>query len=152
MGVMRRSVSNTAVEYTGTQDKEKVSYCQKCLEVKVLSPLKHRIYLDDNGKINPNPPPDSKNWKQCWNCGDIVGVYEAKQEADIMTLTEPHDNPFKFGRNNIETNESRKFDRTCKTQAKKQFKRDSEHYKEEDIKEALRKGARLISYVETPRE
>jgi hypothetical protein len=99
-------------------------------------------------QINPNPPPDSKNWKQCWQCGDIVGVYAVKPEADIMTLTEPQENPFKFGRNNIQTGESRKFDRTCKTHTKKQLKRDLSEYKEEDIKEALRKGAKLTSYSE----
>ena len=35
-------------------DKEKVSYCEDCLKVKILSPLRHRIYLDENGKIT-NP-------------------------------------------------------------------------------------------------
>jgi hypothetical protein len=94
---MRRS--GTAAVYSG-EDKDKVSYCHKCLEVNVLSPLKHRIYLDESGKIT-NPPPDSKNWRQCWQCGDIVGTYEAKQEADIATLTEPGDNPFKFGKGQV---------------------------------------------------
>ena len=35
--------------------------------------------------------------RQCWICGLIVGVYEAKQEVELETLTEPRDNPFKFG-------------------------------------------------------
>ena len=35
-------------------DKDKVSYCEDCLKVKILSPLRHRIYLDENGKIT-NP-------------------------------------------------------------------------------------------------
>ena len=34
------------------------------------------------------------------------------------------------------------------TQRKKKFKQDLEQYKEEDIKAALRKGAKVISYVE----
>jgi hypothetical protein len=155
MGTMRRNsdgYSSVATVFNDKVKKDKISYCQKCLEFNVLSALKHRIYLDEKGKINPNPPPDSKNWKQCWTCGDIVGIYEAKQEADIFTLTEPRDNPFRFGdkQNNIQTGESRnrKFDRTCKTQRKKQFKHDLEQYKEEDIKEALRKGAKLVSFTE----
>lgn len=145
MGVMRRS--GTAVVFSG-QDKEKVSYCQDCLEVKILSPLKHRIYLDEDGNIT-NPGPDADKWRQCWQCGVIVGVYEAKQEAELLTLTEPGDNPFKFGKSNIKgIGETRKFDRTGKTQRKKQFKQDLSQYKEEDIKEALKKGAKLVSYVE----
>jgi hypothetical protein len=146
MGLMRRS--GTAVVYLG-QNNEKVSYCQKCLDVKLLSPLKHRIYLDENGNIT-NPPPDSKNWRQCWQCGLIVGVYEPKQEADIATLTEPGDNPFNSGKVNVRSvGETRKFDRTGKRQHKKQLKQDLSQYKEEDIKEALKRGSKLISYQES---
>jgi hypothetical protein len=146
MGVMRRS--GIAVVYSG-KSKDKVAYCHKCLEVNVLSPLKHRIYLDEHGNIITNPPPDSKNWKQCWQCGDIVGTYEAKQEADIVTLTEPADNPFKFGHGIVRSvGDTRKFDRTGKTQHKRKFKQDLEQYKEEDVKEALRKGSKLVSYEE----
>jgi hypothetical protein len=78
-----------------------------------------------------------------------VGVYEAKQEADIETLTEPRDNPFKFNKGEVRSGESRKFDRTERTQRKKKFKQDLEQYKEQDITEALRKGAKLISYQES---
>ena len=103
--------------------RERISYCQDCLKVNVLSPLKDRIYLDENGKIDTKPPPpDSKSWRQCRKCGNIVGVYAAKQEADIVTLTQPRANPFNFSQINIHTGESRKFDRTCKTQAKKAIK------------------------------
>ncbi len=35
--------------------------------------------------------------EQCWTCSLIVGVYEAKQEVELDTLTKPRDNPFKFG-------------------------------------------------------
>ncbi len=153
MGIMRRNSNGyssvgTVFTGSGTKDKHSVSYCENCLKIGVNSPLKHRIYLDESGKVNPNPPPDTKNWKQCWTCGDIVGVYAAKEEADIMTLTEPGDNPFKFGNSTVKSGESRKFDRTGKTQRKRQFKQDLSQYKEEDIKEALRKGSKLVNYVE----
>lgn len=46
MGVMRGRSGN-AVILSGSGDKEKVSYCEDCLAVKILSPLKHRIYLDE---------------------------------------------------------------------------------------------------------
>jgi hypothetical protein len=145
MGVMRRS--GNAVILSGGHDKEKVSYCEDCLKVKVLSPLRNRIYLDEDGKIT-NPGPDSSKWKQCWTCGIVVGVYEAKPEVELDTLTEPRDNPFKFKSGQVNTGESRKFDRTGKTQRKRKLKQDLEQYKEEDVKQALRKGQKLISYVE----
>ena len=82
-------------------------------------------------------------------CGVVVGVYEAKPEVELDTLTEPRDNPFKFGSGTkVHTGESRKIDRTGKTQRKRKLKQDLEQYKEEDVKEALRKGKKLVSYVE----
>ena len=142
---MRRSGRDNTVIFSGSGHKEKISYCEDCLKVKILSPLRHRIYLDENGKIT-NPGPDADKWKQCWTCGVIVGVYEAKPEVELDTLTEPRDNPFKFGNGEVYTEESRKFDRTGKTQDKRKFKQDLEQYKEEDVKEALRKGTK-VSFV-----
>ena len=108
-----------------------------------------RIYLDDQGKIT-NPGPDADRWRQCWTCGLIVGVYEAKQEVELDTLTEPRDNPFKFGKGSqVMAGESRKFDRSGKTQRKRKLKQDLEQYKEEDVKEAIRKGKTVVSYQET---
>jgi hypothetical protein len=49
MGLMRGRLGN-AVILSGSGQKEKISYCEDCLKVKILSPLKHRIYLDENGK------------------------------------------------------------------------------------------------------
>ena len=65
----------------------------------------------------------------------------AKQEADIVTVTEPRDNPsssvvvvrYMAG-------ESRKIDKTGKTQRKRKLKQDAEQYKEEEVKQALRQG------------
>jgi tRNA uridine 5-carbamoylmethylation protein Kti12 len=44
----------------------------------------------------------------------------------------------------VNTEESRKFDWSGKTQRKKKFKQDLEQYKEEDIKQALKKGSKLV--------
>ena len=144
---MRRRSEN-AVIFSGSGQKDKISYCEECLKVKLLSPLKHRIYLDENGKIT-NPTPDANKWRQCWTCGLIVGVYEAKPEVELDTLTKPRDNPFKFSNSPVETGESRKIDKTGKTQHKRKFKQDLEQYKEEDIKAALRNGSKLVSYQES---
>ena len=143
-----RGRSGNAVVLSGSGQKDKVSYCQDCLKVMILSPLNHRIYLDENDNIT-NPAPDVDKWRQCWTYGLIVGVYEAKPEVELDTLTEPRDNPFKFKSGEIMTEESRKFDRSGKTQRKRKLKQDSEQYKEEDIKSALRKGSKLISYHES---
>ena len=143
-----RGRSDNAVILSGSGQKEKISYCQDCEKVKILSPLRNRIYLDEDGKIT-NPAPDSNKWKQCWTCGVIVGVYEAKPEVELDTLTEPRDNPFKFKSSEVFTGESRKVDRSGKTQRKRKVKQDSEQYKEEDVKEALRKGSKLVSYTGT---
>ena len=95
-----------------------------------------------------SPQSDADKWRQCWTCGVIVGVYEAKQEAELDTLTKPRDNPFKFKNGEVQTGESRKVDRSGRTQRKKKFKHDLEQYKEEDVKQALRKGSKLVSYAE----
>jgi hypothetical protein len=148
MGIMRGRSGN-AVVLSGSGQKDKVSYCQDCLKVKILSPLRNRIYLDENGKIT-NPQSDADKWRQCWTCGVIVGVYEAKPEVELDTLTEPRSNPFKFkGDKQVLTGESRKVDRSGKTQRKRKLKQDLEQYKEEDIKHALRRGSKLVSYTET---
>ena len=119
MGVLRGRSDNAVVFSHSGQDKEKITYCQDCLNVKIVSPLRNRIYLDDQGKIT-NPGPDADRWRQCWTCGLIVGVYEAKQEVELDTLTEPRDNPFKFGKGSqVMAGESRKFDRSGKTQRKR---------------------------------
>jgi hypothetical protein len=81
-------------------------------------------------------------------CGVIVGVYEAKQEVELDTLTELRDNPFNFSNGKSHTAESRKIDKRCRTQRKGKFKQDLSEYKEEDIKQALRKGSTLISCTE----
>ena len=142
MGLMRGRSGN-AVVLSGSNDKDKVSYCQDCLNVKVLSRLKHRIYLDEDGKIT-NPAPDHNQWKQCWTCGVIVGVHEAKQEPELASLVKPGK---KGGL--VLVGEDRKFDKTGKTQHKRKFKNDLEQYKEEDVKEALRKGKKLLNYHES---
>jgi hypothetical protein len=46
------------------------------------------------------------------------------------------------------TGESRKVDRSGRTQRKKKFKQDLEQYKEDDVKAALRKGKKLVTFVE----
>lgn len=113
----------------------------------VRSRLGNRIYLPDESG-NVVIPPDADKWRQCHQCGTVYPRYEVKQEGKLEDFTETTDNPFKFGNANVMSGESRKIDKTGRTQRKRKFKQDLEQYKEEDIKEALRRGAKLVSYVE----
>lgn len=151
----RTSDSNSAVITFGSgsdSKKDSRSWCPSCAKVGINSPLKHRIYLDEQGKIT-SPQSDAKNWRQCWQCSLIVPVYEAKVEADIETLTEPRptgfNNPSSSGTDRAE--ESILPDESgnrLKRHRKKKRKQDLEQYKEHDIKDALRKGQKLLSYSE----
>jgi hypothetical protein len=133
--------------YGSGEDKKEISYCEYCWTVKILSPLKQRLYFDDNGKVT-RPPPDADKWRQCWTCGRIIPVYEAKQETELTSLTEPSDDPFdSSGKWQIRSVVSTRTGNYRRSKHKR--KQDLSRYKEEDIKEALRKGARLISYTET---
>ena len=62
MGLMRGREGN-AVILSGSGQKEKISYCEDCEKVKILSPLRNRIYLDENGNIT-SPQADADKWRQ----------------------------------------------------------------------------------------
>jgi hypothetical protein len=77
-----------AVVYSG-RTHEEIAYCQRCLEMaNVYSKLGNRIYLPDEFG-NVTVPQDADKWRQCHKCGTIYPIYEAKLEADIVTLTQP---------------------------------------------------------------
>jgi hypothetical protein len=142
--------SSVGVIYS-EKTREEVAYCDRCLKMaNVRSKLGNRIYFPDSSG-NIVIPPDDDKWRQCHRCGKIYGTYEVKQEAEISPFAEDiiSDNPFDFGNGRIHgVDNSRKFDRTGRTQRKKRFKQDLSQYKEQDIKDALRKGAKLVSYEE----
>ena len=144
-GIKRLTESGIEVVYSGKSERE-VAYCQRCLGHNIRSKLGNRVYnlMPEESGHTSNIPPDYDLWRQCHLCGSIYGRHEAKQEAELSTLTEPRDSPFTKGL--VLGVESRKFDRSGNTWRKKKFNQDLEQYKEEDVKEALRKGKKLISY------
>ena len=145
-GIRRLTESGVGVVYSGKS--EEVAYCQRCLEMaNIRSKLGNRVYMPDSSG-HTNIPPDYDLWRQCHLCGSIYGRYEVKQEADLSTLTEPRDSPF-TNKGLVLGVESRKFDRSCKQQHKRQLTKDLSQYKEDDIKDALRKGSKLVSYTES---
>ena len=146
MGVMRRtSDSNSAVITFGSSSdkKDSRSYCASCEKVGINSPVKHRIYLDKQGKIT-SPGPDSKNWRQCHLCGKIIGVYEAKVEADIETLAEPRPTAF----NNLSSSEQAEEpiqpeESRLAKHRKKKHKQDLEQYKEQEYQRRSKKRKKV---------
>jgi hypothetical protein len=72
-----------------------ISYCSTCAAVGELSRLRERIYLDKNGKRLPDPP-NADMFRQCWKCGNVVPLHEAKREASISGIrgVETVDSPF----------------------------------------------------------
>ena len=66
--------------------------------------------------------------EQCWTCVGVVADFMINKREMRITihLTKPRDNPFKFKSGPVETGESRKFDRTGKTQHKRKFKQNIE--------------------------
>jgi hypothetical protein len=70
-------------------------------------------------------PLDEDKWCQCHRCVKIYPRYEAKQQAELTSLTEPGDNPSKFGNSKVlVVGDNRRFDRTGRMQRKRKFKKD----------------------------
>ena len=66
---------------TDSEEEDKdISYCENCYKVGVLNKLRERVYLDMSGKLLVNPPPDADDWLQCWKCGYIIAVREAREK------------------------------------------------------------------------
>ena len=147
MGIIRRRREGGdyhAVGIIGSRpEKEKDSWCQRCLNAAgVFSPLKNRIYLDENGKPT-KPGPDPEAWVQCWRCGNIIPVFAPKQEAQIVTITEPA-NP--FDKSEV-MGIGGKRERVKRLRGKK--KPDLSYIKEDDVRRAVAKGETLIEYHES---
>ena len=88
------------------EDEEQVRYCTQCYAVGVFSILKDRLFLDDKGKRQPDPP-YAEDFLQCWKCGFIVAVRETKPEGVISGIVEPIDNPFCIGKTQLKPIERR---------------------------------------------
>jgi hypothetical protein len=126
-------------------------FCIRCREMfGVYHLLGPRIMPIDKstGQAIPKPA-DYDNWLECYGCGTVYATHEVKQEAQLSSITEADDNPFDRTRGVIiPVRESRKFDKTGRTQAKKKRKQELEH-KDPDVKlELQRPGTELISYHE----
>jgi hypothetical protein len=79
------------------EDEEELSFCENCYKNShELVRLKQRIWLDNKtGKLLPSPP-NADDFLQCWTCGLVVPVREAKIQGKITGIqgVEPIDNPY----------------------------------------------------------
>ncbi|HJR84092.1 MAG TPA: hypothetical protein VJ772_01860 [Nitrososphaeraceae archaeon] len=118
-------------------EKEEVRYCKRCLEFNVYSPLKNRLY--DNNQVEI----DHENWLQCHYCGSIYAINEVQREAEIKDVIEKIDNASEISKNQfLGVNPRRKKNRL------EQLEEEYEDIKERELKNALRKGHTLLSYNE----
>ena len=83
------------VVYDSEDSEEELTFCSTCATAGIISKLKHRLYLDGNGKRLPEPP-YSDNWLQCWTCGLMEPIRDVKREGKISGINgiEPIDNPY----------------------------------------------------------
>ena len=117
-------------------EKEEVRYCKRCLEFNVHSPLKNRLYENNQVEI------DHENWLQCHHCGSIFAVNEVMREATIKDVIEKIDNPHEISKNQfLGVNPRRKKNRL-------EQEDEYEEIKERELVAELRNGSELISYSE----
>lgn len=118
-------------------EREAVRYCKRCLEFNVYSALKNRLYKNNQVEI------DLENWLQCYSCGSIFSVNEVKREASIKDVIEKIDNAHEIAKSQfLGVNPRRKKNRL-------EQEDEYEDIKEQDLKNALRKGSTLLSYSES---
>ena len=118
-----------------------IKYCDRCLRLfgqrVALGP---RIYIDkETGLSLPNPPSDEENWLQCTLCGSVYAKHEIKDEATLEGVRKPLKSPFSRESEIKGVGESRRFDRSGKTEAKKKKKQDLSEIKGEDIRREMPK-------------
>jgi hypothetical protein len=119
-----------------TEEQEEIRYCKKCLEFNVYSPLKNRLYENNQVAI------DHENWLQCYSCGSIYAVNEVQREATIKDVIEKIDNAHEIGKHEFLGVNPRK--------KRNRLQQDDEYedIKEPELKAELRNGSELISYSE----
>ncbi len=84
-------VSAYAIEQEEEEDDDKIRYCESCKDNGYLVRLKKRLYfkIDKTGKQEATEPDsDAENFRQCWRCGEIVKVKDAKIEGSLSDVIE----------------------------------------------------------------
>jgi hypothetical protein len=67
-------------------------YCPFCLKFDSKVLLGPKAILQGE-----QPTPNHDKYLQCYQCGEIIPIYEAKYEQTLEGFAEPSDNPFDTG-------------------------------------------------------
>ncbi len=121
-------------------------YCQSCLEAGIKSELKRRLYRVEDSKLVAEtvPAPEADRFGQCYRCGDIIPIYNVKQESALVDFVEPALNPFDENADKIDT-----VVRTSKKKNNYARKRDQiNSINDPDLKAGLASGNTLVDYFE----
>jgi len=117
---------------------EKEGYCEQCIKAGVKSPLQKRMYRfnDKTKQAEIITDSDQDKFRQCYNCGDVVPVYEVKLEPKIEDFVETTDDPFDNNPGNMET-----FGKTPRQSVGlKKYKNKRRIHKDPEIQEFLDRG------------
>ena len=141
-------ISKDDIDYDN--DNDHLQYCQNCFNAGFKSVLKRRVYRVENQMlIREVPPiPDADKWRQCYRCGDIVPIYNVKQESSLIDFVDPVTNPFDDNKDKMDKLE--RTDRLKKNKSKYARKRAQiNSIKDDDIRRELEDGqSQLTSYKE----
>lgn len=117
--------------------KEIPSYCPKC-----QSKLGVRVYKEEE-LIAGQIPYDANQWKQCHHCGLLVPIHDILKEGQLTTDVERITTKFHVQRED-EHYQPPKHRRGFNERLSKA----DDGIKDPEVKAALKKGAKLISYSE----
>jgi hypothetical protein len=136
----KRNYHSVGMVIDSEDDEEDLIFCEQCRKNGTTSKLKQRLYLDDKGKRLVNPPPDADEWLQCWKCGYIIAVREAKRKGRISGILgiEPIDNPYDFNKGVILGNDSKHRYQRLKQRKNK--------HPDSEVQRMIDDGYELISY------
>jgi hypothetical protein len=124
------------MDFTEEKEEEEIRYCKKCIEFNIYSPLKNRLYENNQVEI------DHENWLQCYSCGSIYSINEVQKEPMIKDVIEKIDNAHEISKNQFLGVNPRK--RRNRLQQDDEY----EDIKERELVAELRSGSTLIEYSE----
>jgi len=121
------------VTHSEDEDRPRISYCPYCLDFGFREKLGPKLLISNEPK-----PADYDQWRQCHTCGNIYPIYETKVESKLSDFVEFTDDPFDIGPKIVGIG-NKKPTGTRQRERKKILHR-IEAEKDEDIKQALRRG------------
>ena len=114
-------------------------YCDSCK----IGKLGQRVYKEEELIGGTILPYDHDQWLQCYHCGAIIPKYDIPQQGQLTTDIEPIKSKFSINQES-EHYEPPKHRRGFNERLPKE----DDGIRDPDVKQALKKGQKLISYSE----